>query len=504
MFRLLFILLLILLNFIPAYADTSAAHRERIAWKDWSESAFNRAKKENKPIILDLEAVWCHWCHVMDNQTYANPAVVKLINEHFIPLRVDQDSRPDLSNRYQDYGWPATIVFAPGGFEMVKRAGYIPTKEMIGLLSSVIRNPDRRERPFIETTMSNAASKTSLSDATRGLLQKQCLDGYDTANSGWGTEQKFLDWDTVEYCMNLAIVGEIYGKGAISYAQMAKDTLRAEMNLIDPLWSGAYQYSTDGDWQHPHFERIMQMQGEVMRIYALAYKLWNDPKYLQAAIVIDRFLQRFLMSPEGAFYTSMDADLVSGKHSAGYFELNDADRCKKGVPHIDTHLYSRENGWAINGLVALYEATGDSNYMDEAARAANWIVANRSLPDGGFRHDSVDKAGPYLDDTLYMGRAFLSLYEGTADRVWLTRAEQAASFISKHFSIAVNDGAGYACSDISNDDLLKPRALVDQNVMVARWANLLFHYTGKSNYWQIAKHAMRYLAIPEVEEKCGW
>src|SRR4051794_10538022 len=90
----------------------SAVATNEIAWQPWSDKLFETAKKENKLVILDLEAVWCHWCHVMDEQTYSDPEVKKLIGSNYIAVRVDQDSRPDLSNRYEDYGWPATIFFS--------------------------------------------------------------------------------------------------------------------------------------------------------------------------------------------------------------------------------------------------------------------------------------------------------------------------------------------------------------------------------------------------------
>src|SRR5882724_9402172 len=105
-----------------------------IDWQPWSDAIFDQAKRENKFVLLDLEAVWCHWCHVMDETTYKSPEVIALIQSKYIPVRVDQDSRPDLSNRYEDYGWPATVVFGPGGGEIVKRQGYIEPRQMIGLL----------------------------------------------------------------------------------------------------------------------------------------------------------------------------------------------------------------------------------------------------------------------------------------------------------------------------------------------------------------------------------
>src|SRR5260370_51916 len=107
---------------------------------------------------------------------------------------------------------------------------------------------------------------------------------------------------------------------------MARQTLAEQLHLLDPAWGGVYQYSTDGDWNSPHFEKIMQMQAENLRIYSLAYAQWRDPQYLHVAQEIHRYLGTFLRSPNGPFYTSQDADLVDGKHSADYFALSDAQR----------------------------------------------------------------------------------------------------------------------------------------------------------------------------------
>ena len=159
--------------------------------------------------------------------------------------------------------------------------------------------------------------------------------------------QKWLDWDIIEYCMAETL------RGDKEFERMARETLAAQLHLMDPAWGGVYQYSTDGDWEHPHFEKIMQMQAENLRIYAEAYALWHDNTYLQAANQIRSYLKNFLTSPEGPFYTSQDADLVPGEHGGEYFQLSDAERRQRGVPRIDQHIYSRENGWAVNALAAL-------------------------------------------------------------------------------------------------------------------------------------------------------
>src|SRR5580658_9697248 len=112
-----------------------------IEWQPWSDAIFDQAKRENKFVLLDLEAVWCHWCHVMDETTYKTPEVIALIQSKYIPVRVDQDSRPDLSNRYEDYGWPATVVFSPTGSEIVKRQGYLEPRQMTSMLKAIIADP---------------------------------------------------------------------------------------------------------------------------------------------------------------------------------------------------------------------------------------------------------------------------------------------------------------------------------------------------------------------------
>jgi uncharacterized protein YyaL (SSP411 family) len=211
-------------------------------------------------------------------------------------------------------------------------------------------------------------------------------------------------------------------------------------------------------------------------------------------------LHNFLTSPEGCFYTSQDADLVPGKHSADYFALDDSDRRRRGIPRVDRHIYTRENGWAINALARLFGATGDASALADAERAADWIIAHRSLPDGGFRHDENDSGGPYLGDNVYMARAFLTLYEVTGDRQWLRRAETTAQFAAAHFKGDV----GYASFAKVLGAKLSPQPQTDENVAFARLTNLLSQYSGQAADRALAEHAMRYLAAPRVAERRGF
>ena len=474
---------LLLLWTLPGYTAGS-----KIDWQPWSDSVFERAARENRFVLLDLEAVWCHWCHVMDEVTYSDPKVVELIKSRYIPVRVDQDSRPDISRRYENYGWPATVVFNAEGGEIVKRRGYLPPEVMISMLEEIIVDPSPVDYGDDEP-IAKFADNPLLSQKLRKSLEAAFYDTHDPKLGGLKQFQKFIDHDTVEYGLLRA------GQGDKKAEEMTRRTLTFALKLIDPAWGGMYQYSTDFDWDHAHFEKIMSMQAEPLRLYALAYGQFRDERYRQAVRDLHRYVTTFLRSPEGAFYTSQDADLVKGEHSEKYFALDDAARRKLGIPAVDKHRYARENGWMINALATAYAMTGERAYLDDAQRAARWIIVNRSLPGGGFRHDEKDVAGPYLEDTLAMSDAFLALYAATGEREWLARAASGAEFIEQHFRGAQ---PGYLTSAPRASSRLQPKSNIDENIPLARFANLLHRYTGDARYRAMSDYALRMLVTEQV------
>jgi hypothetical protein len=483
--------LLLMLSLLWTAAGAAAGPKAaKIEWQPWSDAVFERAARENRFVLLDLEAVWCHWCHVMDEVTYSDPKVVELIKSRYIPVRVDQDSRPDISRRYENYGWPATVVFNAEGGEIVKRRGYLAPPVMISMLEEIIVDPSPVKYGD-EEPIAKFADNPLLSPKLRQSLERGFYETHDAKLGGQKQPQKFIDHDTAEYGLLRA------GQGDKKAEEMTRRTLTAALKIMDPAWGGMYQYSTDSDWDHPHFEKIMSMQAEPLRLYALAYGQFRDAKYLQAVRDFHRYVTTFLRSPEGAFYTSQDADLVKGEHSAEYFALNDAARRKLGVPVIDKHRYARENGWMIRALATAYTVTGERVYLDDAQRAARWIVANRSLTGGGFRHDEKDAAGPYLEDTLAMGDAFLALYTATGSREWLGRAQSSADFIEKHFR---GQQPGYVTSAPRAGSKLQPKSNVDENIPVARFANMLHRYTGDARYRAMSDYALRMLVTEQIAD----
>jgi uncharacterized protein len=478
----------VVLAAVPAVLGAAEAPAREIAWQGWSDAVFVRAQAERKLVLLDLGAVWCHWCHVMEETTYRDPKVVELLSLHFITVRVDQDSRPDLSNRYEDYGWPATILFDATGRELVKFAGYIPPPRMISLLEATVEDPTpgpsaRPEAPGV------AVASGTLSAALRQELEGILVARYDKDKGGWGFSKKYLDFDSVEWCLAKGRSGDREAE------KKARETLDLSRKLIDPVWGGLDQYSDSGDWDHPHYEKLLQFQAGGIALYSEAYALWRRPEDLASARAIRGYVRDFLTSPEGAFYVSQDADLRAGEHSGEYYALSDAERRKQGVPRVDTNLYARETALGASALLAFYAVTGQPEELVSAERAARWILSERSLPGGGFRHGTKDEAGPYLGDTLAAGRAFLALYAATGDRSWLERSQEAAGFIARTFVMA---GVPGVVSAVSQSRFAPARPQRDENVAAARFANLLFRYTGRPEHRELALGAMRFLATPET------
>ena len=465
------------------------AMQDPIAWRDWSDQVFADARAQKKYVLLDLGAVWCHWCHVMDATTYHDPKVAKLIRDHFIPVRVDQDAQPDLSRRYEAFGWPATIVMDADGNDIGRMRGYREPARFAGVLQAILDDPSPLRSAADADRNKVFDTAGSLAVATRSQLEARFREALDKQAGGTRQAQRFLSRDSLEYAMALAATGNRAAE------QWSRLTFRSARALIDPVWGGMYQYSTDGDWNHPHYEKIMEVQANAMLLYARAYRLWGDAADLASAQSVRRFIADFLASPDGSFYTSQDADRVPGEQGDDYFRLDDAGRRARGTPRIDTHIYARENGWMIEALVELYGATGDAAVLADAQRAARWIVAERGNRDGSFRHDARDAGGPYFGDQLAMGRAMLALYSATGDRDWLTRARAARAGFARY---AAPNGGGYLPSPDRAGSKLRPMPHLDENVDAARFANLLHRYTGDSADLSAAKIALRYVSDADV------
>lgn len=470
---------------------TAARGEGAIAWSGWSADVLAKAQAEKRFIILDLEAVWCHWCHVMEETTYRDPQVVALIKDKYLPIRVDQDANPDLSARYGDWGWPATIIFAPDGSELVKRRGYIEPVHMASLLQAVIDDPT--PGPSVTKNEDVVPADTSkLSEAARKTLHENFAKAYDAKFGGWGNLHKYIEADSMDWVLQQSERGDALAM------TMARTTLVSATALIDPVWGGIYQYSDKDDWRSPHYEKIMWYQANGLRQYAAAYALFKDPVYLKAADDIYRYVTTILLSPEGAFYATQDADVDRTLPGKDFYKLSDIERKKLGrQPRVDANLYARENGWAISGLVAYANVTGHADALKHAERAAEWVLVNRRAADGMFKHGAKDRGGPFIGDTIAMGNAALDLYSATGARKWLDVAREAGQALAKFRDTR---GGFFTAmkAEAKSGVLATPHKALDEQVQATRFANRVARYLGDRNAAELAEHGMRYLASDAI------
>src|ERR1700722_2684542 len=192
---------------IAAAAASPSLGSEPVKWAGWDNDLFTRATAEKRFVILDLEAVWCHWCHVMEKTTYSDPKVIELLDSKYLPVRVDKAANPVLSNRYGDWGWPGTIVFNSDGTEIAKIRGYIEPERMQALLKAVIEDPS--PGPSVgEAFEVKPSASAFLAREERATLIKNYDESYEDKIGGWGDSQKYIDADSMDFALSRAEAGD--------------------------------------------------------------------------------------------------------------------------------------------------------------------------------------------------------------------------------------------------------------------------------------------------------
>jgi uncharacterized protein len=474
---------------------TTAAHA--LTWRTtWNDTVFADAAREQRFVLLDLHAVWCHWCHVMDQTTYADPTVQALIGRKFVAVSIDADNDPDLMARYGNWGWPATIILAADGSEIVKRRGYIAPEQMASLLQAIIDDPS--PGPSVTAALALAPrAMGAMAPGERAALETAFDQSYDEQYGGWGSEHKFIDAPSMELLFARADDGDARAE------RRARQTLDANLALVDPVWGGVYQYSDAVDWKSPHYEKLMAFQADDLRLYAEAFGRWPDRRYESAARAINGYLMRFLAAPDGGFYVSQDADVSETVTGHQYYALADGARRAVGMPRVDPHEYSRETGWAVRALCKWSDATGEAAPLEAAQRGASWTLAQRRTSDGGFRHDSQDHGGPFLDDNVAMAEALVALYASTGVRHWLADSQRTLDFVELRLKEPQGGYVAAPASGRRRGVFREPVRSPDVNSALVRVANLVAHYTGDERYSAMARHGMKFLAALAASEPKG-
>ena len=307
-----------------------------IRWHEWGDEAFAAAQRENKPMLLDIGAVWCHWCHVMDRESYEDPEIAAIVNEHFIAVKVDRDERPDIDTRYQaavqavsgQGGWPLTAFLTPDG-KPFYGGTYFPPQDHYGrpsfrrVLLSIAnaykeKNGDVTEQAkMVETAISQGESFAGRSGRVSKnvieAIKQSALKMFDPQNGGFGQAPKFphpsaLDLLIERYARNR---GKIPVGGDDKLSEIVITTLEkmALGGVYDQLAGGFHRYSVDERWVVPHFEKMCYDNSELLKNYVHAYQATGEQFFADVARDIIRWMDGWLSDRErGGFYASQDAD----------------------------------------------------------------------------------------------------------------------------------------------------------------------------------------------------
>jgi hypothetical protein len=409
----------------------------RIPWRGWEPDAFAKAKTERRIVVAVVSTTWCHWCHVMQRETYADPRVEREIARAFLPIKADGDARPDLAELFRNYRWPATAFLTPDGEPVLALRGYRSADELLAILADVERRV-RAGGPYPGFEAPSAPRRTAAEPDAAGLAALrealvQQLDGlYDVKHQGWGRGQKYPVAEPVLWGLRRARTHPAEQQPL----RRAMDTLAATEALFDRVWGGLFQYSVGPAWSDPHYEKIMGVNAGGLEAYASAFALSGNERWKRDAELVKAWFERFLSAPDGTFYTSQDAE-VGGREATAYHRLDDAGRRRIGVPRVDTSAYARENGQAIQAYVAFARAADDGAALARAVAAADRILATHSTADGALARTAGDAGRRlFVLDQAEMGLALVALARETADPRFVAAAARLATAMRARFEDA--------------------------------------------------------------------
>jgi hypothetical protein len=311
-----------------ASAYLRSAARQPVNWREWGDDAFAQARAQDKPILLDIGAVWCHWCHVMDRESYENPEVARLINEHYVAVKVDRDERPDIDSRYQtavsalsgQEGWPLTAFLTPEG-KPFYGGTYFPPEDQHGrpgmrrVLEAVAHSYKIQRAQILESAQKisealagmerfHGDDKRAGKDVLKGLIDS--IGGiYDARFGGFGNAPKFPHPGALDLLL------EAYLKTRQTWLLAVVTNTLEHMGrggVYDQLGGGFHRYAVDERWIVPHFEKMAYDNAGLLINYLRAYQVTGNHFFRDIAEGILSFVQDVLSNPQGGFYASQDAD----------------------------------------------------------------------------------------------------------------------------------------------------------------------------------------------------
>jgi uncharacterized protein YyaL (SSP411 family) len=471
-----------------------------VDWQPWDDEALARARDEDKPILLSIGYAACHWCHVMERESFEDPLTARVMNEHFVSVKVDREERPDLDAVYMDAvvaltgqgGWPMTVFLTPGG-EPFFGGTYFPPEPRHGLpafkqvlLAVAEAWNERRDEVYdsggrlVEHIRSGARLEASTDPLTSQLLteaQRNLGDGFDPNWGGWGRAPKFPPAPVLEFLLRR---GE---------EEMTRRTLdgMALGGMYDLVGGGFHRYSVDQQWLVPHFEKMLYDNALLASVYRRAWRRLGDERYRRISDETIDYVLRELALEGGGFASSQDADTngvegltftwVPGEGApdellkpfeGGRYVLRgelDEDtrarlleqRAARPQPGRDDKAIASWNGLM---LAALAQAAR----TEPAERLAEFLLGPLSTADGRLRRtwrDGAAKGTGYLEDYADVAYGLMELHVATGDPRWLREAHRLTTLAVDLF--ADDDGGGFFQTPRDGEQLVARKKELDDH-----------------------------------------
>jgi len=424
-----------------------------IQWLEWGEEAFELSKKEEKPMILDIFGSWCHWCHVMDEKTYSDADVIRMINEKFVPVRVDTDKRPDINERYNQGGWPSTVFLTSNG-RVITGATYVQPREMIALLHQVSEYHGINEGVVGDdrTKVESPAGRKhfGISDKISGEILEELITHFDIDYGGFGFEPKFPPADALEFL--LLKYRKTKDKKFLKLVTITLDWMIGNMRdgpvtgLLDNMEGGFFRYSVSRDWSLPHYEKMLEANAALIGIYVDGYQILKNGRYKSAVEKTISYIKNYLAHSDGGFYGSQDAD---GEDE--YYGRNIEERRKMDTPLIDKTIYVNLNAMMVSAFVKA-SIIGNEYCRVFALKTIEFLWNNCYEKGKGMAHYyNIEEKKAHIhglaSDNIFMAEAMLDAYELTGNAKYLEQARQLGKFL-----LQFQDKDGGFFDRLSNED----------------------------------------------------
>ena len=511
---------------------------QKINWQPWGKNAFETAKKENKPVLLDLSAVWCHWCHRMDHDTYDTAQVIDVVNSKFVAIKVDIDQRPDIRDRYNFGGFPTTAFLTDSG-KVITGHTYLPKDQMLHLLAQVstFYNSLKIEAEAKQSSMqAKKLQSTTINADKRLIADKEITLSYNTVNKisefltsnfdstfgGFGTQPKFPVTEAVELALLQCSKESNKNKENASkdestiaankkYTEIAKQTLKGMLGIFDKVEGGFFRYSVTQDWTLPHYEKMAESNSELIRNYPNAHLLLRESvgnEFKDVAIQTLAYIQNTLYDAKTkTFFASQDAD-------EEYYKKSKEQRKKLSKPYVDKTIFTNLNAQMISAFLRASVVLNDKKYSEIALSALNYLYKNNANTSGnvsaGFMHYSLDNKdrrnikdnkdnrnklhasdldshSGLLIDQVYVLRALLGTFQVNQDRKYLEDAEKLFAYIKSNFYD--KDDKAFSDRIVSKEDIgylqFPDKSLLD-NSLLADSLVRLYSLTSKEEYHETA------------------